>query len=325
MGNLLPSYASIFGENGNPDKAAFKAYLQKYCDVVLSNVSGTKWLSIDTYPIMANKTLLKNFLYDIGTLKTVALENGAHAHVILQSYGFVESGNSDKERMPSEAELRMQAYTAMAFGVDSMSWYVYSPNGHGESDTVANVDGTIRDQENYDAFKNINAELTAIGKVYNAFNWKGIILGAGKNNGASIGSWEITKDNDYKAFEMVMGQLGEYELSASDTKYLASVKTNKTDWNYLLGVMEDKDVADMLSCLVPLAQEFITVRPDSPRAMEAGALAQMLAARFDVPAVAAETVEKGVALAKELAGEGSAVAALGSLYFAGEIRCAMGK
>ncbi|MBR2320950.1 MAG: hypothetical protein IKA57_02305 [Clostridia bacterium] len=240
MGNLLPSYASIFGGN-TPDKAAYKAYLQKYCDVVLSKVSGTKWLSIDTYPILANGTVYKSFLYDIGTLKTVALENDAHAHVILQSYGFVESGNADKERMPSEAELRMQAYAAMAFGVDSMSWYVYSPNGHGESDTAVDVNGTATNEEKYNAFKNINAELTAIGKVYNAFSWKGIILGAGTDNAYSIGSWEITKDNDYKAFEMVMGQLGEYELSASDTKHLASVKTNKTDWNYLMGVMEDEN------------------------------------------------------------------------------------
>ena len=239
MGNLLPSYASIFNPDGVLDKGAFKAYLQKYCDVVLSQVSGTKWLSIDTYPILANKTLVKNFLYDIGTLKTVALENDAHAHVILQSYGYVENGNTAKERMPSEAELRMQAYTAMAFGVDSMSWYVYSPNGHGENDTAVDVSGTVVDQENYDAFKNINAELTAIGKVYNAFNWKGIILGAGKDNGTKIGSWELSKDNDYKAFEMVTGQLGDYELSASDTKHLSSVKTNETDLNYLMGVMED--------------------------------------------------------------------------------------
>jgi len=240
MGNLLPSYASTFGGE-TPDKAAFKAYLQKYCDVVLSKVSGTKWLSLDTYPILADKTLVKNFLFDLGVLKTTALKNDAHAHVILQSYGFIESGNSSKERMPSEAELRMQAYAAMAFGVDSMSWYVYSPNGHGECDTAVDVNGNIVKQENYNAFKNINAELTAIGKVYNAFNWKGIILGAGKDNGVAIGSWEISKDNDYKAFEMVMGQLGAYELSASNTKHLSSVKTNKADWNYLMGVMEDKN------------------------------------------------------------------------------------
>lgn len=96
-------------------------------------------------------------------------------------------------------------------------------------------------------------------------------------------------------------------------------------WVFLLGVMEDKDVGDMLSCLVPLAERFVTVRPDSPRAMEAGALAELLNSRFGAFAMAAENVESGVALAKGLAGEKGAVCALGSLYFAGEIRHVMGK
>lgn len=96
-------------------------------------------------------------------------------------------------------------------------------------------------------------------------------------------------------------------------------------WVFLLGVMEDKDVADMLSCLVPLAERFVTVQPDSPRAMEAGALAELLNARFGAFAVAAESVESGVALAKGLAGKDGAVCALGSLYFAGEIRKVVGE
>ena len=35
------------------------------------------------------------------------------------------------------------------------------------------------------------------------------------------------------------GQIGDYELTASDTKHLASVSNNKANWNYLMGVMED--------------------------------------------------------------------------------------
>ena len=96
-------------------------------------------------------------------------------------------------------------------------------------------------------------------------------------------------------------------------------------WVFLLGVMEDKDVGDMLESLVPLAERFVTVRPESPRAMEAGALAELLNSRFGAFAMAAENVESAVALAKGLAGKDGAVCALGSLYFSGEIRQAMGK
>ena len=46
-------------------------------------------------------------------------------------------------------------------------------------------------------------------------------------------------DEDYEAYNIVKGQIGDYELSASDTKLLSGVSTNKTDWNYLMGVMED--------------------------------------------------------------------------------------
>ena len=55
MVNLLPSYASDFNGNTNwwessiesLDKNAYKNYLQTYCDTVLSQVQGEKWLSMD--------------------------------------------------------------------------------------------------------------------------------------------------------------------------------------------------------------------------------------------------------------------------------------
>jgi hypothetical protein len=243
MVNLIPSYASYFGKTWDAlDKDSFKTYLDDYCKTVLSQVSGEKWLSLDSYPINKDASLTTNFLFDLAMLKYYAEEYDAHSHIVLQSSGWKEGGNDDKSRIPTEAELRMQAYTAMAFGIDSMSWFTYSPsavNSSNEYITFVDNEGNIVDQTAYDAFKKVSAEMTAISSVYGAFDWKGVILGIGKNNGTSIGSLVITKDPDYQAYNAVKGQIGDYELSASDTKYLASVKSDKTDWNYLLGVMED--------------------------------------------------------------------------------------
>jgi hypothetical protein len=75
----------------------------------------------------------------------------------------------------------------------------------------------------------VNKELAAVGAVYSAFNWKGVILGAGNDN------W----NDDYEAYKAVKDQIGDYELTASETKHLSSVSTNKTDWDYLMGVMQD--------------------------------------------------------------------------------------
>ena len=235
MVNLLPSYASMF----NPDKAnfwessmdvldkaAFKKYLQDYCDIVLSQVSGEKWLSLDSYPINEDGGLMANFLFDVAMLKYYAELNDAHAHMVLQSSGWTDSG---KDRMPTAAEMEMQAYAAMAFGVDSISWWSYSDKREDNQKNPTDSDAY------YNEFATANNEIAAIQQVYSAFDWKGVILGVGKDNGYAIGK----KDNDFEAYNVVKGQIGDYELTASDTKHLASVSNNKANWNYLMGVMED--------------------------------------------------------------------------------------
>ena len=238
MNNLLPSYYNGF--NGNT--ATFKAYVAEYCEKVLSKVEGEKWLSVDSYPIKADYSLDESFLLDLGVIKSYAMDYGAHAHVALQSSGF-ESDDDSKKRIPNEAEMRMQAYAAMAFGMDSISWFTYSPSGS-ETETFytfVDNDGNITDQDAYDAFTAVNTELNNIGAVYAAFDWKGVILGVGNDNTTYHiqDLWVDDADEDYNAFATVKGQIGDYELSASDTKHLSSVSTNKTDWNYLMGVMQD--------------------------------------------------------------------------------------
>ena len=235
MVNLLPSYASDFNGTTNwwessidsLDKNAYKNYLQTYCNTVLSQVQGEKWLSMDSYPVNEDESLTANFLFDLAMLKYYSIQAGAHSHAVLQSSGWVE-GNSTKDRMPTEEEMRMQAYAAMAFGIDSISWWSYSDKREDNQKNPTDND------DYYTRFANVNNELAKISAVYASFNWKGVILGMGKDNGILF-----TSDDDYEAYNLVKGQIGGYELTASDTKHLASVSTNKTDWNYLMGVMQD--------------------------------------------------------------------------------------
>lgn len=82
----------------------------------------------------------------------------------------------------------------------------------------------------------------------------------------------------------------------------------------VMGVMADKDYTDILALMEPLAKRFITLAPDSPRAMPPEELAAMIRT---VPALAAESIEQAVALAK---GWGDPVCAFGSLYYIGSVR-----
>lgn len=87
---------------------------------------------------------------------------------------------------------------------------------------------------------------------------------------------------------------------------------------FLVSIMADKDVDEMLELLAPLARCFVAVAADIPRAMPAPDLAQAIMARGG-QAQAASSIPEGVALAVQLAGSGP-VCALGTLYFSGDVR-----
>ena len=89
---------------------------------------------------------------------------------------------------------------------------------------------------------------------------------------------------------------------------------------FLLSIMADKDVDEMLELLLPLAKQFVTVAAHTPRAMPAQTLAEHIRVRGGM-AEPAPSIEAGVARAVALGGSGP-VCALGTLYFSGEVRTA---
>ena len=93
----------------------------------------------------------------------------------------------------------------------------------------------------------------------------------------------------------------------------------------LTGVLADKDWQNMMAVLEGFAADFITVTPDSPRALTAEKLAEYLAQRGKW-AWAAESVQEGMdmAIARALETD-SVIVACGSLYMASEVRDYFGR
>lgn len=173
--NLLPSYATLFNSGG------YGQYLESYCDTVLSQVEGEKWLMVDSYPVLEDGTLMTNFLYDLMMLKVYAQNNDAYAHMCLMA-----TATGDKMRTPSKEELYTQVYTSLAFGMNAYSWYTYStPRELQIPDGSAAVmrDGTKT--ETYYDVQEVNQTVKSFGYVYNSFTWKGVMLGSDKQ-GASM-------------------------------------------------------------------------------------------------------------------------------------------
>jgi dihydrofolate synthase/folylpolyglutamate synthase len=88
---------------------------------------------------------------------------------------------------------------------------------------------------------------------------------------------------------------------------------------FIVGVMADKDVDSMIKYIAPLAERFIAVRPDHPRAMEAKVLAEKLSA-YGASVKSYDTVREGMADALKKANETDIICAVGSLYFSSDIR-----
>ncbi len=86
---------------------------------------------------------------------------------------------------------------------------------------------------------------------------------------------------------------------------------------FLMGVMADKDYGAMLDAVAPYGAEFVTVTPESPRALPSAELAEAVRTRLGVPVRDAGSVESGLDL---VLGEGKPVCAFGSLYQTGTIR-----
>ena len=90
---------------------------------------------------------------------------------------------------------------------------------------------------------------------------------------------------------------------------------------FLVSIMADKDADEMLRLLLPLAKAFVTVTAPSPRAIPAVDLAariEALGGRAEPAASIPAAVERAAALAA-----GGPAAALGTLYFSGEVRQAV--
>lgn len=92
---------------------------------------------------------------------------------------------------------------------------------------------------------------------------------------------------------------------------------------FLNGCMADKDYGDMFNHLAPFAQEFVTVRPNNPRALSAEELSQYIRSHLGAKATPCATVADGVRTAIEHAGKDGVVCACGSLYMIGDIVAAL--
>ena len=82
---------------------------------------------------------------------------------------------------------------------------------------------------------------------------------------------------------------------------------------FIMGILADKDMQAILTPILPLAKQFFTITPDSPRAMPATELAKYITTQ-NAPAAPTDDIAAALEKATQLAGPGGVVCYFGSLY-----------
>lgn len=94
----------------------------------------------------------------------------------------------------------------------------------------------------------------------------------------------------------------------------------KEKFHFLMGVMADKDYQIMIKEMLPIALNFVTVTPESDRALQAEQLAKDIG-KMGIEAVYAKDLKE---VLRTLPTDGKTIA-FGSLYFVGEVMAALHK
>jgi dihydrofolate synthase/folylpolyglutamate synthase len=107
---------------------------------------------------------------------------------------------------------------------------------------------------------------------------------------------------------------------------LANVIRNDLDYDRLIlvvGILEDKDIRQMLEVLLPLASTVVVTQSSCERATPAGTISAMVK-EMGYDCVVVEKVEEAVKFARTLSSVTDMVCITGSLYTVGEARTALG-
>ena len=94
---------------------------------------------------------------------------------------------------------------------------------------------------------------------------------------------------------------------------------------FITGILKDKDYHEMLKQMLPLADSFVTIAPDNPRAMSANECADAIrACGFDGEIVVSTDTRQAFSAALQLAKrKGIGICAFGSLYSVGTLKAAI--
>lgn len=203
--------AKEFMINSNPSTNAIYPWgtsaftYEEYWEAQLQSINAhykdsttPNWLSADDYPLYidsaGNKFLKEEWLECMGYLAVFKRDKtnlNLKTNFFLQSTPFESGRQFMRDRTPSYNDLRLQLYTLMAFGYDSMSFFTYATppyvaGGDFSETQLGLVDRSGNTTATYTNSKKVIGEIKTFANTYMQFNggWKGVWPIIGSNNTA---------------------------------------------------------------------------------------------------------------------------------------------
>lgn len=147
--NLLPQWA----------ESDYATYVNQWIETC--GKENLKYLSFDCYPFMVDGSFRDTYYQNLDVIRLAGLKNSVKTSCYLQSIGIPKV-----YRRPSEADMRFNVYSSLAYGIKNAVWFTYwTPTGRGEKFTNAIIDSCGNKTDLYVPFQQLNHQMKQLGKT----------------------------------------------------------------------------------------------------------------------------------------------------------------
>ncbi len=164
--NLFPSYAT-----GGIQASNYADYINSWMETLSPH-----YLSYDSYPLLTNGKIINDYYSNLDFIRSKSRFKEIPFWTFIQTLAISGTSGVDDKREPSEADIRWQVWSGLAFGAKGIQYFCYWSPGSGSEtfgEALIGLDGqkTVR----YDYVKKLNADINAVGKILLNCHAEGVI------------------------------------------------------------------------------------------------------------------------------------------------------
>ncbi len=209
----------------------YTAYMDAFIEKVMTPIEGERLMSMTLYPLLIDQKTGEKSIQDVHLLDLGMFSNAAHRAEADWVHFVQVTSFGGTHHTPTEADIRFQVYSGMAFGSKGFQYFTYAtPNINqefGQGD-VGMINRNNSRTSLYYSVQAVNAEIAKFDHVFTSFNYKNTILIDGDLAKEPNPGFELYRNNSKVS-------------SAESTEYLKNAICSQ---DTLIGVLEDEEGFD---------------------------------------------------------------------------------